>query len=441
MAKKVNIVKLLQNHMSCLLTIWITQARITVGMATEMNQEYKLIYPGKEIEEDILTNTCPANFKNVRTFGTPNFLTCKGWVNMLILGDNLSALKSLMGNPGIRGKISLVYIDPPFSTDQEYRGGNSRVATISSSLEDEIAYQDRLVGAEFLEFLRKRLVFLRELLATDGSIYLHIDWKKGHYLKAIMDEIFGEEHFINDIARIKCNPKNFVRPAYGNIKDMILFYSKTDTYIWNEARETMTEEDIQRLFPKIDEDGRRYTTVPLHAPGETRNGPTGQPWKGLKPPKGRHWRTHPDQLTKLDGQGLIEWSETGNPRKIIYADEVLANGKKRQDIWKFKDSPYPSYPTQKNAEMLKVIIEASSNPNDIVLDCFAGSGTTAVCAEELGRRWIAIDNSPWATEATLKRLTLLKRVSAFSLYNATGEPLPETLQKVIQQKCTQGNLF
>jgi adenine-specific DNA-methyltransferase len=259
-------------------------------------------------------------------------------------------------------------------------------------------------------------VLLREILAENGSIYIHIDWKMGHYVKVLLDEIFGQERFINDITRIKCNPKNFTRKAYSNLKDMILFYSKTNRYIWNDSREEMIEEDIQRLFPKIDEEGRGYTTTPLHAPGETRNGPTGQPWKGLKPPKGRHWRCSPDELTKLDEQGLIEWSSTGNPRKKIYADAVMARGKKRQDIWEFKDPSYPSYPTEKNLEMLKVIVEASSNPNDLVLDCFAGSGTTLVAAEELGRRWIGIDNSPYAIERSQKRLEALKDQPSFILY-------------------------
>ncbi len=202
---------------------------------------------------------------------------------------------------------------------------------------------------------------------------------------------------------------------------MILFYSKTERYIWNEPREEMTEEDIHRLFPKVDKEGRRYTTTPLHAPGETHNGPTGQPWKGLKPPKGRHWRYSPDELNRLDAHGLIEWSSTGNPRKIIYADEVLAKGKKRQDIWEFKDPPYPTYPTEKNLEMLKVIIEASSKPDDLVLDCFAGSGTTLIAAEELGRRWIGIDSSKIAIDVIQKRLSLINRASAFTLYKVQEE--------------------
>jgi adenine-specific DNA-methyltransferase len=231
-----------------------------------------------------------------------------------------------------------------------------------------------------------------------------------------MDKIFGEENFINHIVRIKCNPKNFSRAGYGNIHDMILFYSKSKSYVWNEAREEFSEDEIRRLFPKVDKLGRRYTTTPLHAPGETRNGVTGLPWRGIKPPKGRHWRYPPEELDRLDREGLIEWSPSGNPRKIIYADEIIQKGKKRQDVWEFKDPPYPIYPTEKNLEMLKVIIQASSNPDDIVLDCFAGSGTTLVAAEALGRRWIGIDNSEIAIEVIQKRLSSMKKVSAFGLY-------------------------
>ncbi|MGC8961706.1 MAG: DNA methyltransferase, partial [Candidatus Bathyarchaeia archaeon] len=322
--------------------------------------------------------------------------------------------------------------DPPFSTNLEFRAGTSRTATISASRGDEIAYEDVLVGAEYLEFLRERLILLRELLADDGSIYVHIDWKMGHYVKVLMDEIFGQEHFINDITRIKCNPKNFERKGYGNIKDMILFYSKTSDYIWNGSFQEYTREQIERLFPKVDNDGRRYTTNPLHAPGETKNGPTGKPWRGMLPPKGRHWRYPPEALEELDRKGLIEWSKTGNPRKKIFADEYLKKKTRRQDIWEFKDPAYPSYPTEKNLDMLKTIIEASSNPNDVVLDCFAGSGTTLVAAEMLGRRWIGVDNSPIAMEASIKRLRKLEKVRPFILYRADRAPLPEALQKILQ---------
>ena len=382
------------------------------------NNHISLHYNGKDSKGDILTSIPTATLREVKSLGQNRLFD--DWKNMLILGDNLIALKTLLKEPKVAGQVRLVYIDPPFATNSEFKSGKLRTSTVSWSPEDEKAYEDKLVGAEYIEFLRKRLILLRDILADDGSIYVHIDWKMGHYVKVLMDEIFGQDRFINDIARIKCNPKNFERKGYGNIRDMILFYSKTDNYVWNDPREKVTEEDIQRMFPKLDNEGRRYTTTPLHAPGETRNGPTGQPWRGLNPPKGRHWRYSPDELNRLDEQGLIEWSSTGNPRKKIYADEVMKKGKKRQDVWEFKDPCYPSYPTEKNLDMLKMIVEASSNPKDLVLDCFAGSGTTLVAAEESGRRSIGIYNSKIAVDTSQKRLLSIKNHSAFTIYEIEG---------------------
>ncbi len=364
--------------------------------------EIELSYDGKEPEKEIIKSVEPASLKLKKMHGEEQ----GGWVNKLIFGDNLAVLKNLCENPDVKGKVRLVYIDPPFATGREFKTNNGKKGVKQFSNAGEDAYVDSKIGAEYLEFLRKRLVLLRELLADDGSIYVHIDLKMGHYVKVIMDEVF-DRHFINDISRIKCNPKNFERAAYGNIKDMILFYSKTNNYVWNGSYTDFTEEDIKRLFPKKDEKGRRYTTVPLHAPGETINGATGQEWKGMEPPNGRHWRYAPERLTELDKQKLIEWSSSGNPRLIKYADDAERSGKKRQDIWKFKDPAYPSYPTEKNLDMLKTIVSASSNEDDIVLDCFAGSGTTLVAAEQLGRRWIGIDNSGTAISEAQSRLSTI----------------------------------
>jgi adenine-specific DNA-methyltransferase len=314
-------------------------------------------------------------------------------------------MKSLLVNYDLQGEVDLVYIDPPFSTNNVFRHNGERTSTISSSKEDDIAYTDTLQGEEFLEFIRERLIFIRELLANHGSIYLHIDYKIGHYVKIIMDEIFGRSNFRNDIARIKCNPKNFARKGYGNIKDLILFYSKTDDFIWNEPHLEMTGEDIENLFSKIDQKGRRYTTTPLHAPGETSEGNTGKHWKGMLPPKGRHWRNDPSVLDELDNKGLIEWSKSGNPRKKIYAEEAARKGKRMQDIWEFKDAQYPTYPTEKNIDLLKTIIKTSSNPGQMVFDCFCGSGTTLVASNELGRHWLGIDNSQTAIQVAMDKLT------------------------------------
>jgi len=325
--------------------------------------------------------------------------------NLLIKGDNLKGLKYLLDTRQLKGEIDLVYIDPPFATNGNFTITDGRASTISNSRNGDIAYSDKLTGKKFIEFLRIRLELIRDLLSEKGSIYLHTDYKIGHYVKVMMDEVFGIENFRNDITRIKCNPKNFKRIGYGNIKDMILFYTKSSKPIWNEPKEKYTESDLIKLFHKI-KNGRRYTTVPIHAPGETKNGKSNQPFKGMLPPKGRHWRTDIKTLERWDKDGLIEWSKTGNPRKIIFADEQ--EGKRLQDIWEYKDPQYPNYPTEKNEEMLDVIIRTSSNPGSIVLDCFCGSGTTLKSAHLLARKWIGIDQSDHAIKATIEKLKSIK---------------------------------
>lgn len=360
----------------------------------------KLIYDCKVDEKNILINDTDSSFFDEKSFIKGN--------NILIHGENFEVLKNLLYQQNMANKFDLIYIDPPFSTNKVFRIGDERTSTISAGSKDCVAYTDSLQGDEFIEFLRQRLILMRELMSEKGSIYLHIDYKIGHYVKIIMDEVFGAKNFRNDIARIKCSPKNFQRKAFGNVKDLILFYTKTDNYIWNETAEAITEEEVIKRFNKIDINGKRYNTIPLHAPGETRNGLTGHEWRGLKPPKGRHWRSEPDVLEQLDKDGLVEWSKTGNPRKIIYADEAVKKGKKFQDIWEFKDLMYPDYPTQKNEKLLDLIIKNSSEKDSWVLDCFAGSGTTLLSASKNDRQWVGIDQSEQAINVIKARLNKLQ---------------------------------
>lgn len=321
--------------------------------------------------------------------------------NLLIKGDNIEGLKWLLDN-GYRGKVDLVYIDPPFATGGIFSVDNTgRVATISKSNDAKLAYEDTLKGSDFIDFLRSRAVLIKELMSDKGSFYLHIDYKIGHYVKVMLDEVFGIENFKNDITRIKCNPKNFSRSSYGNVKDMILFYTKTNDYIWNDPKTMASQEKIDKLYNKIDKNGRKYTTVPIHAPGETTNGETNKPFKGIYPPKGRHWRCSVEELEELDAKGLIEWSKNGNPRKINYADEHIEQ--KVQDIWEFKDPTHPLYPTEKNIDMLKFIVRASSAEGALVLDCFCGSGSTLLASDQCKRNWIGIDQSEVAIETTKTR--------------------------------------
>lgn len=335
--------------------------------------------------------------------------------NLLLLSENLHALQYLLEIENLANKVDLVYIDPPFATGMNFTITQGRATTISNSKTGDIAYKDTLKGDEFLDFLSERLVLLRELLSDRGSIYLHIDYKIGHYVKVLMDKIFGMENFRNDISRIKCNPKNFARIGYGNVKDMILFYSKSANPIWNEPYQAYDESDIEKLFPKKDKNNRRYTTVPIHAPGETLNGKSSQTFNGIFPPKGRHWRTDVETLQQWDREGLIEWSSAGNPRKIIYADE--RKGKRVQDIWDYKDPQYPDYPTEKNMELIERIVQTSSDEGSLVLDCFCGSGTTLVAAQNNGRKWIGVDQSPLAIDVTRKRLGQQE----YSLFGGSSE--------------------
>lgn len=364
----------------------------------EQSLDVSLTYEGKGARGEILAIEPAAMEALWQSEGNPNHL---------YYGDNLPILASFLRDESIRGQVRLVYIDPPFATKSVFQ---------SRSQSD--AYLDLLAGAHYIEFIRQRLIILRELLAPDGSIYVHLDENMAFHIKIIMDEIFGSANFRNWITRKKCNPKNYTRKTYGNVADYILFYTKSDNYIWNRAYEEWTQKRADKEYEYVEaETGRRYKKVPIHAPG-VRNGETGKPWRGMNPPPGKHWQFPPKTLDEMDARGEIYWSPNGNPRRKVYLDE--SSGVPVQDIWlEFRDAhnqniKITGYPTEKNPELLRRIIEASSNPGDLVLDCFAGSGTTLDVASQLGRRWIGIDNSPEAIRTILRRLaTGLERMGDF----------------------------
>lgn len=346
-----------------------------------------LSYPNKAARDEILKHN-PARVVSLWRHPLAS-------ENKLYYGDNLDLLATLASDPHVSGRVRLVYIDPPFATEGVFL-----------SRKQEHAYHDLLSGPEYLEALRKRLILLHKILAPDGSIYVHIDEKMVFHLKLIMDEVFDAANYRNCIVRKKCNPKNYTRKTYGNIADYILFYSKSDSYIWNKQYEPWTEERAKE-YQYIDEKtGRRFMKVPIHAPG-TRNGETGKVWKGLMPPPGKHWQYTPSTLDEMDARGEIFWSSSGNPRRKVFLDERPGIGV--QDIWlDFRDAHNQNihitgYPTEKNPDLLRRIVHASSNPGDLVLDCYCGSGTTLAIAAELKRNWIGIDNSPQAIKTVLHR--------------------------------------
>lgn len=373
--------------------------------------DIKLSYDGKKPVSEIL-NTPQANIRLL-------WQGEHGTKNRLYYGDNLPILANLLRNSEVKGNVRLVYIDPPFSTRSVFQ---------SRSQMD--AYQDLLAGSQYIEFLRERLILLRELLANDGSIYVHLDDNMAFHVKVIMDEIFGKNNFRNWITRKKCNPKNYTRKAYGNISDYLLFYTKTSDYVWNRPLESWTSDRAEKEYTYIEKNtGRRYKKVPIHAPG-IRHGETGQPWRGMEPPPGKHWQFTPKALDEMDAKGEIYWSSNGNPRRKIYLDQ--SEGVQFQDIWlEFRDAhnqmvKISGYPTEKNPNLLELIVKTSSNPGDLILDCFSGSGTTLAVASELKRAWIGVDNSHEAITTTLRRFSKgLQRMGDF--VKVTEKPVQNKL--------------
>ncbi len=351
----------------------------------------ELSYPGKAKEEVILSKHNPL-FRAIDTKGNATEKTIEIPKNSFVLTDNFGGLHSLLNS---KQKVNLFYLDPPYSTGMDFH---------SRSLEH--AYNDSMGSAAYIEFMRRRLILMRECMSDDASIYIHIGHQMLAHLKVIMDEIFGEKNFRNLITRRKCSSKNFTKKQYTNLHDYILFYTKTKNYKWFQPGEAPTEEWIKKEYSKTDEYGRKFKLVPVHAPG-TRNGETGKEWRGKLPPKGKHWQYTPSKLDKFDSQGDIHWSKNGNPRRKVY----LPNDKKisLSDYWiNYRDAHHQSikitgYPTEKNIEMLKMIVGASSEEGDLVVDPFCGSGTTLHAAKDLNREFIGLDASFLAAKATITR--------------------------------------
>ena len=353
-------------------------------------KEYELVYAGKEREEDILADTMAVPLQPIKTFGKNG----DDWTNKLIFGDNLQVMKSLLGDPDVKGRVKLIYIDPPFATKQEFRGS-----------QDQKAYQDKIVGAKFIEFLRKRLVFLKELLSDNGSIYIHLDQKKGHYIKAVLDEIFGEQNFNNEIVW-KRTSAHSDSAKFGNNIDFIYYYTKGKDYIWNQEYESYSEKYLTR-FKNVEPDGRRWQDGPITAKGLSGGGYK-YTYKGVS----GLWRCPPSTMEKLDREGQLYFTKKGGIRVKRYLDEN--KGIPLQSLWtdiyatNSQAIERINYPTQKPESLIERIIKVSSRKGDLIFDAFAGSGTTLAVAEKLGRRWIGIDCGKLAIYTMQKRLLNLK---------------------------------
>ena len=332
----------------------------------------------------------------------------------LYYGDNKEVLAHLLAN-GFRGKVDLIYIDPPFDSEADYvrkvtLRGTSALAKIAGetySLGEQVQYTDIWANDNYLQFMYERLILLKELLSEGGSFYLHCDPRRSSYLRVILDEVFGSDSFQNEIIWERTNAHNMPSSTYARSHDIILFYSKGDLRQFNKQSIPISDAQLNRY--KKDGDGQLYTGQDLTY---TSKSATRQfEWRGTTPPPDRCWGFSLEELERLWGEGLILKKQDGTPRldglKVFYDPE---KGKTLGSIWNDigrlanTSSERADYPTQKPEELLARIVSSSSNPNDLVLDCFIGSGTTAVVAQKLGRRWIACDINKGAIQTATKRL-------------------------------------
>ena len=342
----------------------------------------------------------------------------KGWNNKLIWGDNKLILSSLKNGPlreeiEAQGGIKLIYIDPPFDVGADFSmdieiGGET--LTKKPGILEELAYRDTWgKGADsFIAMIYERLVLMRDLLAEDGSIYVHCDWRVSSFIRQVMDEVFGR--FIAEIAWKKLRSPKSQSNHFSNIKDSIFIYTVSESYIFN-PQFVPKDKKLLETHYRHTETGRRYNLDNF-----TQNGPgPARDFGGtvLEPPPGKHWIWSQERIDEGMEKGLIVFSKTGVPYVKRFFDDT--EGTRVGDIW---DDINPvnqvakervDYPTQKPETLLERIIKASSNEGDIVCDFFTGSGTTLAVAEKLNRKWIGSDLGTFAIHTTRKRLIGVQR--------------------------------
>ena len=358
--------------------------------------------------------------------------------NQLYFGDNLSILREHVAD----ASVDLIYLDPPFNSNATYnvlfreRSGDESAAQITAfddtwhwSLESERAYQDvvthgpakvgQLLAAmraflgqndmmAYLTMMAQRMIELHRVLKPTGSIYLHCDPTASHYLKLLLDAVFGANNFRNEIVWKRYGAHNDVGQGstrFGRVHDTILLYGKSGSVVWNQGFVPLDDSYIQTTYRFIEEEtGRRFTTTPLTGPGGAEKGNPVYEWNGHT----RAWRYSRETMQQLDAEGRLYYSRTGYPRRKLFLEE--SRGVPVQDMWYDINSLSGSnaerlgYPTQKPEALLERIINASSNEGDVVLDPFCGCGTAVVAAERLNRRWIGIDITHLAISLIRHRL-------------------------------------
>ncbi len=314
---------------------------------------------------------------------------------VIYCGDNLEQLGKLPD-----ACVDLIYIDPPFNSNRNYE-------VFWGETKEKRAFEDRHASTQaYIEFMRPRCVELRRVLKKTGSFYYHCDWHASHYIKIMLDQIFGENQFLNEIVWKRTGARSDAK-RWNQLHDTLLVYTGGGEYAWNPQFEEYSEDYVATKYRFTDPDGRIYRLDNMTSPNPRPN--MMYEWKGFpSPPKG--WRYSRETMAELDAQGRIWYPDdkTKRPQLKRYLDEM--HGIPMGSVWTDID-PINSqalerlgYPTQKPLALLERIVRASSNENDIVLDAFCGCGTALVAAQNLKRQWIGIDVSPTACRVMAKRL-------------------------------------
>ena len=352
------------------------------------------------------------------------------WRNRLVWGDKKYVLPSLL--PEFAGKVNLIYIDPPFDTGADFsftatipkhvdsEEGEISTFTKEPSILEQKAYRDTWGRGldSYLAWFYEAVVVLGELLAEDGSLYVHLDWHVGHYAKAVLDEVFGQQACQNEIIWKRTSARSDSH-TYNHIHDVIYLYAR-NAFVFNDTYVPHDQNYVESKYTHIDSGGRRYRLDNMTSPNPRPN--MTYVWRGHQPPA-LGWRYSKETMQRLHDEGRIWYpdSKDKRPQLIRYLDE--SSGQPATSVWT-DVSPVNSqaaervnYDTQKPEALLDRIIKASSNEGDLVLDCFVGSGTTGVVAEKLNRRWIACDLGRFAIHTTRKRLLSIPQVRPFAVQN------------------------
>ncbi len=361
------------------------------------------------------TQYYPAQLKE--SFGEPK----DGWMNKIFWGDNLQVMSHLLKE--FRGKIQVVYIDPPFDSRANYKKQikvKNKTALGDSLSFEEKQYSDIWTNDEYLQFMYERIILIKELLSDTGMLFLECDPTRGHYIKIILDEVFGQDNFVNQVIWKRTFSHGDIGQGakhLGRLHDTIFMYRKSANLKMHTVYTPYSEKYINDFYKYTDEDGRKYRLVSLLGPGGAAKGNPYYEFLGVS----RYWVHSKVKMQELYEKGIVIQTKPGAvPQKKRYLDE--APGVPLQDIWTDISAVQggalenQNYPTQKPEALLNRIIQMASDPGDIIFDCFMGSGTTQAVAMKMGRRFIGADINLGAVQTTTKRIINVAAESDNSKY-------------------------